>query len=93
LHDLLTREIGARWPHFFVEDWRPLTVVLDKGELRPAVCGPRSRPKANLASGCRTSLASMGQTGYRHGRTEESWEVLWRSTGTGLEQRPPTTRR
>jgi phosphoethanolamine N-methyltransferase len=35
LHDLLTRELGeAR--DFFIEDWRSLTVVLDKGELRPA---------------------------------------------------------
>ena len=36
LHDLLTREIGADGRDFFVEDWRSLTVVLDKGELRPA---------------------------------------------------------
>jgi phosphoethanolamine N-methyltransferase len=36
LHDLLTREIGAEGRDFFIEDWRSLTVVLDKGELRPA---------------------------------------------------------
>jgi len=36
LRDLLTREIGAEGRDFFIEDWRSLTVVLDKGELRPA---------------------------------------------------------
>jgi SAM-dependent methyltransferase len=36
LHDVLTREIGAEGREFFIEDWRSLTVVLDKGELRPA---------------------------------------------------------
>jgi phosphoethanolamine N-methyltransferase len=36
LHDLLTRELGAEARDFFIEDWRSLTVVLDKGELRPA---------------------------------------------------------
>jgi len=36
LYDLLTREIGADGRDFFIEDWRSLTVVLDKGELRPA---------------------------------------------------------
>ncbi|HEY4163473.1 MAG TPA: methyltransferase domain-containing protein [Dongiaceae bacterium] len=35
LHDLLTREL-AEARDFFIEDWRSLTVVLDKGELRPA---------------------------------------------------------
>ena len=34
--DLLTRELGAEARDFFIEDWRSLTVVLDKGELRPA---------------------------------------------------------
>jgi len=36
LFDLLTRELGAESRDFFIEDWRSLTVVLDKGELRPA---------------------------------------------------------
>lgn len=36
LFDLLTREIGAEGRDFFIEDWRSLTVVLDRGELRPA---------------------------------------------------------
>jgi phosphoethanolamine N-methyltransferase len=36
LHDLLTRELGAEARDFFIEDWRSLTVVLDKGDLRPA---------------------------------------------------------
>jgi phosphoethanolamine N-methyltransferase len=36
LRDVLTREIGAEARDFFIEDWRSLTVVLDKGELRPA---------------------------------------------------------
>ena len=36
LFDLLTRELGAEARDFFIEDWRSLTVVLDKGELRPA---------------------------------------------------------
>ena len=36
LHGLLTRELGAEARDFFIEDWRSLTVVLDKGELRPA---------------------------------------------------------
>jgi phosphoethanolamine N-methyltransferase len=36
LYGLLTREIGADGRDFFIEDWRSLTVVLDKGELRPA---------------------------------------------------------
>jgi SAM-dependent methyltransferase len=36
LQDILTREIGAEARDFFIEDWRSLTVVLDKGELRPA---------------------------------------------------------
>ena len=36
LFDLLTCELGADSRDFFIEDWRSLTVVLDKGELRPA---------------------------------------------------------
>ena len=36
LHETITREIGAEARDFFIEDWRSLTVVLDKGELRPA---------------------------------------------------------
>ena len=36
LYDLLTGELGAEARDFFIEDWRSLTVVLDKGELRPA---------------------------------------------------------
>jgi phosphoethanolamine N-methyltransferase len=36
LHRLLTSELGAEARDFFIEDWRSLTVVLDKGELRPA---------------------------------------------------------
>jgi phosphoethanolamine N-methyltransferase len=36
LHELLTKELGVEARDFFIEDWRSLTVVLDKGELRPA---------------------------------------------------------
>jgi phosphoethanolamine N-methyltransferase len=36
LFDLLTRELGAEARDYFIEDWRSLTVVLGKGELRPA---------------------------------------------------------
>lgn len=36
LFELLTRDLGADARDFFIEDWRSLTVVLDKGELRPA---------------------------------------------------------
>lgn len=36
LFEVLTRELGAEARDFFIEDWRSLTVVLDKGELRPA---------------------------------------------------------
>jgi phosphoethanolamine N-methyltransferase len=36
LHEVLTRALGAEARDFFIEDWRSLTVVLDKGELRPA---------------------------------------------------------
>ena len=36
LREILTRELGAEARDFFIEDWRSLTVVLDKGELRPA---------------------------------------------------------
>jgi len=36
LHPVLTTELGAEARDFFIEDWRALTVVLDKGELRPA---------------------------------------------------------
>ncbi|MDQ7248244.1 methyltransferase domain-containing protein [Dongia sedimenti] len=36
LHDTLTQALGAEARDFFIEDWRSLTVVLDKGELRPA---------------------------------------------------------
>jgi phosphoethanolamine N-methyltransferase len=35
LYDLLTRALGDQ-RDFFIEDWRSLTVVLEKGELRPA---------------------------------------------------------
>ena len=35
LFGVLTRELGAESRDFFIEDWRSLTVVLDKGELRP----------------------------------------------------------
>ncbi len=36
LHAVLTQELGDEARDFFIEDWRSLTVVLDKGELRPA---------------------------------------------------------
>ncbi len=36
LFTLLTEKLGDRDRDFFIEDWRSLTVVLDKGELRPA---------------------------------------------------------
>jgi phosphoethanolamine N-methyltransferase len=36
LQDILTQSLGAEARDFFIEDWRSLTVVLDKGELRPA---------------------------------------------------------
>lgn len=36
LFELLTRELGDEVRDHFIEDWRSLTVVLDKGELRPA---------------------------------------------------------
>jgi phosphoethanolamine N-methyltransferase len=36
LYGVLTEALGAESRDFFIEDWRSLTVVLDKGELRPA---------------------------------------------------------
>jgi phosphoethanolamine N-methyltransferase len=36
LFDAMTAQIGAESRDHFIEDWRSLTVVLDKGELRPA---------------------------------------------------------
>ena len=36
LQDILTQALGVEARDFFIEDWRSLTVVLDKGELRPA---------------------------------------------------------
>ncbi len=36
LHSLMAAELGAEGQAHFLEDWRSLTVVLDKGELRPA---------------------------------------------------------
>jgi phosphoethanolamine N-methyltransferase len=36
LYGILTQSLGAESRDFFIEDWRSLTVVLDKGELRPA---------------------------------------------------------
>jgi SAM-dependent methyltransferase len=36
LRDTLTQALGAEARDFFIEDWRSLTVVLDRGELRPA---------------------------------------------------------
>lgn len=36
LRDTLTQALGDEARDFFIEDWRSLTVVLDKGELRPA---------------------------------------------------------
>lgn len=36
LQATLTDALGAEARDFFIEDWRSLTVVLDKGELRPA---------------------------------------------------------
>jgi phosphoethanolamine N-methyltransferase len=36
LYGTLTQALGAESRDFFIEDWRSLTVVLDKGELRPA---------------------------------------------------------
>lgn len=35
LFDLMTDKLGAEARDHFIEDWRMLTVVLDKGELRP----------------------------------------------------------
>jgi len=36
LFDAMTAQLGADSRDHFIEDWRSLTVVLDKGELRPA---------------------------------------------------------
>jgi phosphoethanolamine N-methyltransferase len=36
LHGVLTETLGAEARDYFIEDWRSLTVVLDRGELRPA---------------------------------------------------------
>jgi SAM-dependent methyltransferase len=36
LFDALTRQLGNQSRDHFIEDWRSLTIVLDKGELRPA---------------------------------------------------------
>jgi phosphoethanolamine N-methyltransferase len=36
LFDTMTAQLGADSRNHFIEDWRSLTVVLDKGELRPA---------------------------------------------------------
>jgi SAM-dependent methyltransferase len=35
LFDLMTEKLGVEARDHFIEDWRMLTVVLDKGELRP----------------------------------------------------------
>jgi phosphoethanolamine N-methyltransferase len=35
LFDVMTEKLGAASRDHFIEDWRMLTVVLDKGELRP----------------------------------------------------------
>jgi phosphoethanolamine N-methyltransferase len=35
LFDLVTQQLGGEARDHFIEDWRMLTVVLDKGELRP----------------------------------------------------------
>ena len=35
LFDLMTEKLGVEVRDHFIEDWRMLTVVLDKGELRP----------------------------------------------------------
>jgi phosphoethanolamine N-methyltransferase len=35
LHGLIVREIGEERARHFIEDWRQLVVVLDRGELRP----------------------------------------------------------
>jgi len=35
LYDLMTRKLGDQAREHFIEDWRMLTVVLEKGELRP----------------------------------------------------------
>jgi len=35
LYDVMTRKLGDKSRDHFIEDWRMLTVVLDKGELRP----------------------------------------------------------
>ena len=35
LFDLMTEKLGAEARDHFIEDWRMLTVVLEKGELRP----------------------------------------------------------
>ena len=35
LFDVMTRKLGEEARDHFIEDWRMLTVVLDKGELRP----------------------------------------------------------
>jgi hypothetical protein len=35
LFDLMTEKLGEKARDHFLEDWRMLTVVLDKGELRP----------------------------------------------------------
>jgi phosphoethanolamine N-methyltransferase len=35
LFDVMTEKLGAEARDHFIEDWRMLTVVLDKGELRP----------------------------------------------------------
>ena len=35
LYDLMTAKLGTQVRDHFLEDWRMLTVVLDKGELRP----------------------------------------------------------
>ena len=45
LYDTLTEALGPEARDFFIEDWRSLTVVLDKGELRPARMRAR-KPRA-----------------------------------------------
>ncbi|WP_119300069.1 methyltransferase domain-containing protein [Dongia deserti] len=35
LFDLMTQSLGAEMRDHFIEDWRMMTVVLDRGELRP----------------------------------------------------------
>jgi phosphoethanolamine N-methyltransferase len=35
LFDLMTEKLGGAARDHFIEDWRMLTMVLDKGELRP----------------------------------------------------------